>query len=360
MAPGLSMARVQAMIAESVAAALAAFQAANPGGGGGGGGGGAGGAGGGGGNPRPCSYKDFMNCKPHNFAGTGGVLELTRWFEKTESVFQICNCPANSQVKFAACTFNHAALSWWNTHVQTIGIVQANAMTWEALKTMMTEEYCPRTELQKLEQELWNLKMQGSDVTRYTNRFNELATLCPGMVTPMAKKIERFIGGLSPQIQNSVTAFNPLTYESVKSVAIRMTDQAVRNGTMAPKAEPSREQHKRKFWNNSNSNNNNNNNNRQLTAQAPPKRPHINTVYAAVPINAVAPQKQYVGNLPLCNKCNYHHTGACREFVCTSCKKHGHTARYCRGTPVGPAPNVNTGANRACYGCGDTGHFKKD
>jgi len=66
MAPGLSVARVQAMIAKSVAAALAAYQAANPGGGGG--------AGGAGGNPKPCSYKDFMNCKPHNFAGNGGVV----------------------------------------------------------------------------------------------------------------------------------------------------------------------------------------------------------------------------------------------------------------------------------------------
>ena len=126
MAPGLSVARVQAMIAESVAAALAAYQAANPGGGGGGGG-----AGGAGGNPKPCSYKDFMNCKPHNFAGNGGVVELTRWFEKTESVFQISACTADCQVKFAACTFMHAALSWWNSHVQTVGIVTANGMAWQ-------------------------------------------------------------------------------------------------------------------------------------------------------------------------------------------------------------------------------------
>ena len=104
-----------------------------------------------------------------------------------------------------------------------------------------------------------------------------------------------------------------------------MTDQAVRNGTMVPKAEPSQEQHKRKFWNNNSnssnnnnnnnnnsSSNNNNNNNQQITSQAPPKRPHTNTAYAAIPVNAVAPQKQYAGNLPMCNKCNLHHTGACR------------------------------------------------
>ena len=159
---------------------------------------------------------------------------MTRWFEKTESVFQISNCTADCQVKFAACTFMHAALSWWNTHVQTTGIVEANAMTWGELKTMMIEEYCPRSELHKLEQELWNLTMQGSDIAGYTHRFNDLAVLCPGMVAPVAKKIEKYIGVLAPQIQNSVTAFNPLTFEIVKGIAIRLTDQAVRQGTKVP------------------------------------------------------------------------------------------------------------------------------
>ncbi|KAL4565786.1 hypothetical protein LXL04_029892 [Taraxacum kok-saghyz] len=329
---------MEAMIAERVASALVAYEIANPINNNGGGGG-AGNPGGSGGNPRPCSYKDFMNYKPLNFAGTGGVIELTRWFEKTESVFQISSCTADCQVKFAACTFMHAALSWWNTHVQTIGIVEANALTWGDLRTMMIEEYCPRREYQKFEQELWNLAMQGSDITGYTNRFDDLSVLCPGMVTPIVKKIERCIWGLAAQIQNSVTAFNPLTYESVKSIAIRMIDQAVRQGMMVPKAEPSREQHKRKSWHsksnsNSNGNNNSNNNNRQISAQAPPKRQHTISAYAAIPVSAVAPQKQ--------------------------CKKKGHTARYCKGAPIGPAPIVNTGANRACYGCGDTGHFKRD
>lgn len=152
--PPFDPAAMEAMIQERITSALVAYELAHPTGGGGGGGGGGGAGPPPGGNPKPCSYKDFMSCKPHNFAGTGGVIELTRWFEKTESVFQISNCTADCQVKFSACTFMHAALSWWNTHVQTIGIVQANALTWAELKTMMIEEYCPRSELQKLEQEL--------------------------------------------------------------------------------------------------------------------------------------------------------------------------------------------------------------
>ncbi|GKF21072.1 hypothetical protein Tco_0069710, partial [Tanacetum coccineum] len=39
-----------------------------------------------------CSYKTFMNGKPHSFKGTEGVVGLERWFEKMEQVFEICKC----------------------------------------------------------------------------------------------------------------------------------------------------------------------------------------------------------------------------------------------------------------------------
>ena len=40
----------------------------------------------------------------------------------------------------------------------------ANAITWEDLKTMLMKEYCPRGEIQKLEEEFLGLKMKGSDI----------------------------------------------------------------------------------------------------------------------------------------------------------------------------------------------------
>ena len=189
----MNAAAIEAMIAERVTAALVRYENSHPNSGENGGN-----SGGNGGNPKPCSYKDFKNCKPHNFAGNGGVIKLTRWFEKTESVFQISNCTTDCYVKFAACPFMHSTLSWWNSHVQTLGIAEANRMTWEELKEKMIEEYCPRTELQNLEQEIWNLTMKGSDIKAYTDRFNELATLCPNMVGMEYKKIERYIWGLAP------------------------------------------------------------------------------------------------------------------------------------------------------------------
>nr|GFB54016.1 reverse transcriptase domain-containing protein [Tanacetum cinerariifolium] len=99
---------------------------------------------------------------------TEGVVGLTRWFKKIETVFNISNFPPKYQVKYAACTLQNIALTWWNSHKRTIGVDAAYAMKWAELMKLMTEVYCPRNEVQKMETELWNLIMKGNDLTAYT------------------------------------------------------------------------------------------------------------------------------------------------------------------------------------------------
>ncbi|GJY27813.1 putative reverse transcriptase domain-containing protein [Tanacetum coccineum] len=118
-----------------------------------------------------CSYKTFMNGKPHSFKGTEGVVGLKRWFEKMEQVFEICKCAEDDKVKFAMCTFEGRALTWWNGNVQTLGLANANQIPWSNVKAMMTTEYCPATEIQRMEQELWTLTLKGDDIEAYNNRL---------------------------------------------------------------------------------------------------------------------------------------------------------------------------------------------
>ncbi|GKF26977.1 hypothetical protein Tco_0082871, partial [Tanacetum coccineum] len=70
--------------------------------------------------PRECTDKDFLNCKPLTFKGTKGVVVLSQWFKKMESVFHISNCGVENQVKFATCTFLGNALTWWNSHMKAV------------------------------------------------------------------------------------------------------------------------------------------------------------------------------------------------------------------------------------------------
>nr|GEU84313.1 reverse transcriptase domain-containing protein [Tanacetum cinerariifolium] len=99
---------------------------------------------------RECTYKDFVKCQPLNFKGKEGVVGLTKWFEKMETVFHISNCLEKYQVK--------------------------------ELMKLMTEVYCPRNEVQKMDSELWNLTED---------------------------RIERYVGGLPENIQGNVMSAKP-------------------------------------------------------------------------------------------------------------------------------------------------------
>ena len=87
-----------------------------------------------------CTYKDFMNCKPTTFKVTKGVVGLTQWFEKMESVFQRSNCPANCKVKYATGTLVEHALSWWNAYAREKGTENAFSTSWEDFKKDMVKK----------------------------------------------------------------------------------------------------------------------------------------------------------------------------------------------------------------------------
>ncbi|GJZ90577.1 hypothetical protein Tco_0662504 [Tanacetum coccineum] len=79
---------------------------------------------------REYTYPDFMKCQPLNFKSTEGVVELIQWLEKMETMFSISNCFVENQIKFSTSTLLAGALTWWNSHVRTIGHDVAYAMTW--------------------------------------------------------------------------------------------------------------------------------------------------------------------------------------------------------------------------------------
>ncbi|GKA45143.1 hypothetical protein Tco_0737939, partial [Tanacetum coccineum] len=148
---------------------------------------------------RECTYPDFMKCKPLYFKGTEGVVELTQWFERLETVFRISNCTVENQIKFATCTLLESALTWWNAHIRTVGHDVAYALNWTKLKKMMTDKYCPRGKIKKLEVEMWNLKVKGTDV----------------------------VGGLPYMVHGSVMASKPKIMQDAIEFATELTDKKI-------------------------------------------------------------------------------------------------------------------------------------
>ncbi|GJU80174.1 reverse transcriptase domain-containing protein [Tanacetum coccineum] len=302
------------------------------------------------------NYKEFISCQPFYFNGTEGAVGLIRWFERTESVFSRSRCAEENKVTFATGTLTDDALSWWNAYAQPMGIEQANQITWTELKRLLTNKYCPRTEIRKMEEELYNLIVKGNDLKPYVRRFQELTTLCPNMVPSTEKLLEAFIGGLPRSIEGNVTASKPQTLEEAINIAQRLMDQVTKHTPMQVSSDNKRKfDDRRTFNNNSRSSNNyrktntnNRYNNHQLQQN---RRQEAGRAYAVTP----SENSRYARDLPLCKRCNFHHTGPCTG-KCNICNKMGHLSKNCRSKK--PA----TGSNQlpvtvVCHACGEKGHY---
>ncbi|GJU63904.1 putative reverse transcriptase domain-containing protein [Tanacetum coccineum] len=188
---------------------------------------------------------------------------------------------------------------------------------------MMTAKYCPQNENKKLEIEIWDLKVKGTDLASYTQRFQELALLCGRMFLEESDKIEKY---------------------AAVEFATELMDKKIRTFGKH------QVENKRKFEDTSRNNQN---------QQQQNKRQNTGRAYTARP----GEKKPYGGSKPLCSKFNYHHDGLCAP-KCHKCNRVGHRARDCRS----PA-NANTANNQRGTGAGQKatffeceaqGHFKRE
>ncbi|GJZ58270.1 putative reverse transcriptase domain-containing protein [Tanacetum coccineum] len=177
-------------------------------------------------------------------------------------------------------------------------------------------------EIKKLEIELWNLKVKGTDIPSYTLRFQELALMCGRMCFPEEfDEIEKYVSGLPDMIRGNVMSYRPQTMEERKLEYNAGNNQGY---------------------------------------QQQNKRQNTRRAYIAGP----GEKREYTGSLPLYTKCNYHHKGPCSPR-CNKCKKIDHLARDCRSS--GPNNNNNNRGNSGAtqnaatyYECGVQGHYKRD
>ncbi|GJS66403.1 putative reverse transcriptase domain-containing protein [Tanacetum coccineum] len=226
----------------------------------------------------------------------------------------------------------------------TVGHDVAYAMPWKTLKKMMTDKYCPMGEIKKLETKMWNLKVKGTDVLSYNQRFQEFALMCNRMFLEESDEVEKYVGGLLDMIHGSVKASKPKTMQEAIEFATELMDKKIL--TLVER----QAENKRKFEDTSRNNQN---------QQQPFKRNNVAQAYTAGPRE----KKPYKGSKPLCLKCNYHHDGQCAP-KCTNCKRVGHLAHNCKSHHV--AANNNQRAQRAnqrvltCFQCGAQGYFRSN
>ncbi|GJV61540.1 putative reverse transcriptase domain-containing protein [Tanacetum coccineum] len=213
--------------------------------------------------------------------------------------------------------------------VNVQGLINANRNPWTEFKTMMTTEYCPATEIQRMEQELWTLTLKGDDIEAYNNRFHELDLMCPELVPTEKKKIEKYVRGFPERIKGNITSSKPATLHDAINMARELVEQSVQS-----RAARIGESNKRKWedhqrnTNNNNPNNNNNRNRNNNYHQQQNRRQETARAYVV----------------------------ALAEGKCRRCQRMGHMDKDCRARL--PGAGDDNLQNMTCFGYGEKGHYK--
>ncbi|GJU81013.1 putative reverse transcriptase domain-containing protein [Tanacetum coccineum] len=197
----------------------------------------------------------------------------------------------------------------------------------------MTDKYYPRGEIKKLKAELCNLKVKGTDVIGYNQRFQELALLCVRMFPKESDKIERYIGGLPNMIHRSVVASKPKTMQEEIEIETELMDKKIH--TFAKRQTGNKI---KQYDNQQQQQNKRQNTGRAYTTRSGEKKP-------------------YEGSKPLCPN------SPCAP-KCHKCNRVGHLARDCRSPANTNASNnqrgTRAGQKPTCYECRAQGYFKRD
>ncbi|GJT72787.1 putative reverse transcriptase domain-containing protein [Tanacetum coccineum] len=234
-----------------------------------------------------------------------------------------------------------------NQLVATLGLKVANGKPWTEVKQMMTDEFCPTKEVQRLEDELRHLKLMDMNIVAYTERFNELALLCHDVVPNEKKKVELYIKGLPEIIKGETTSSRPAMLNEAVRMAHTLMEQKIQD-----KAERIAESNKRKWESNNNNYHNNNRGNyrdNDLHNQYNDRRQGS----ARAMTTAQNDDVDQGGPTPNCNHCGLCHFGQCPS-KCNRCGRRVHKANDCRKRIV--AAGTNARPIRACNECGDRNH----
>ncbi|MFS7890156.1 putative transcription factor interactor and regulator CCHC(Zn) family [Helianthus anomalus] len=318
-------------------------------------------------------YKHFKDCDPMPFTGEGGVSQLLLWFDAIEVTLRQSGCPEGFQTTCATRVFQSQALDWWTAERNKRGITATYALTWNELKKLMKDEYDPPHELQKLEDEFWQIKQDKGDNASYTARFKQLSVICPSQVDTPKKAIAKYIRGLPECVGDFVKADKPATIEEGYQLAAEVNDKRVLSKFFS--TNPVKQAHQAIIIDssgesiNGSSDDSHKNSSRDSsdgssenpskdssddtssgsldevsddtasTREAQPNRkrkePSMEEIPKPEPLRSVPilAKRAYNGSHPQCLRCTYHHpTGAgCR--YCANCSKYGHLTWNCHFGP---------------------------
>src|SRR6266542_6762567 len=173
---------------------------------------------GGNGAERHDDYSDFLRTQPPVFTRAKDPLDADHWLRTIEQKLALIRCEEHEKVLYAAHQLQDAAGAWWQGHLDLQPA--EHRFTWAEFRTAFHAFHIPKGVIDIKKQEFHDLKQGNKSVMDYVHSFNYLAQYIPDYVSTDEKKRDRFMNGLSEEMQDKVATldFNDFNYLVNKAI----------------------------------------------------------------------------------------------------------------------------------------------
>ncbi|XP_024010447.1 uncharacterized protein LOC112085464 [Eutrema salsugineum] len=160
------------------------------------------------------------------FQGSLHGEDLIDWIITVEEVLEFKQVPPDRQVSLVATRFRGRAASWWlQLKANRTRLGKTRIATWENLKKHLRTQFLPLNYDRVMFTRLQNLRQGTRTVDEYAEEFYLLLTRNELHDTQI-QLVSRFIGGLRPQLQNSLAQFDPTTLAEAHRRAVAFEAQS--------------------------------------------------------------------------------------------------------------------------------------
>ena len=166
--------------------------------------------------------------RPPVFAGTEGPLVAEAWAKHMEEILAILRPPITNCIKLTAYQLQGEGREWWRSVELIEGKEVVAAWTWERFKEVFLDKYFPMHEKLRHKRAFLDLQQGQKSVTEYTQEFETLSRYAPHLVTPDARKVQKYIYGLIPPIRKMAMVQPGISFKEVVQLAYWLEEEHLR------------------------------------------------------------------------------------------------------------------------------------
>ena len=173
-------------------------------------------------------------------------MDADDWLRTMEKKLEVARTDEEDKVPFITHYLEGAAAIWWENEkaIET----ENEAITWSRFKERFRKYHIPAGIMKTKQREFLALLQGSQSVGEYLQKFNRLSRYSQYDVATEERKMDRFLGGLNPQLRYALSVFDFPDFQTLVNKAFI----AEREHKLVSDNRPANNDHKCKFEPNKN------------------------------------------------------------------------------------------------------------